>query len=229
MNDLDPDGLQSYLWWMIINNLIGSVRFNYNYDYNTGRNISITQMNYCAQVVNKHLGVFLSDAIAVPNFLKMIKPNMLNIFEDIRSIFNDMVENSDWMDKESKRALIAKSLAMKVNVGFAEFLLNQTKSDEIFKDLSFTENSLLENEYAMWRIRTNLSSMGDTDDEMPKLLPTEVNAVYYYKLNSLSKMAIFILSRTILLYSNCFHFSDCDGTFTVSILWIIWHGLGVST
>ncbi|XP_055306132.1 neprilysin-like [Sitodiplosis mosellana] len=140
----NPNGLQSFIWWMVIDNLIGSIRFNYNIYY---RNISINQSNQCAQLVNDRMGMFLGEVIAMPIFLNETKPKLLNSFEEIRSAFNELVENSDWMDQPTKRAVIEKSQAMKVNIGFAEFLLNKTKVDEYLKDFNFTNSSFLVNEH----------------------------------------------------------------------------------
>ncbi|XP_055307811.1 neprilysin-1-like [Sitodiplosis mosellana] len=182
MNKIDPNGLQSYMWWVVIDNLIGSVRFNYNIYY---RNISIHQSNHCAQLVNDRMGMFLGDAIAMPNFLNETKPKLLNSFEDIRSAFNELVENSDWMDQPTKRVVIEKSQAMKVNIGFAEFLLNKTKVDEYLKDFNFTESSLLMNEHNMWNVEKGLNTIAKNHWQVLNMMATEVNARHFYGSNSL--------------------------------------------
>lgn len=184
MNETDPNGLQSFIWWIVIDNLIGSVRFNYNIYY---RNITINQSNQCAQLVNDRMGMFLGEAIAMPNFHNETKPNLLNIFEDIRLAFNELVQNSDWMDEETKKAINTKSLAMKVNIGYAEFLRNQTKVDEYLNGLNFTENSLLTNEHTMWNIENRLKLIGKTSWDTPDMMATEVNAKNFFTLNHLSK------------------------------------------
>lgn len=140
---------------------------------------------YCAQFVNEKMGMFLGGAIAEPNFLNATKPKLLHIFEDIRTTFNELVENSDWMDGVTKRTVIEKANAMNVNIGFAEFLLNETKVDEYLEDLNLTENSLLQNVHTMRKIKDDLILVEFTDWQVPESPSTEINASYYPYLNSL--------------------------------------------
>lgn len=131
------------------------------------------------------MGMFLGGAIAEPNFLNATKPKLLRIFEDIRTTFNELVENGDWMDEVTKRAVIEKANAMNVNIGFAEFLLNETKVDEYLEDLNLVGNSLLQNLHTMRKIKVDLILIEWTDWQVPESTSTEIDATYYYYLNSL--------------------------------------------
>ena len=131
------------------------------------------------------MGTFLGDAIAIPNFYNTTRPKLLHTLGDIRTAFNELVENSDWMDETTKRAVIEKANAMKMNVGFSEFLLNKTKSDKYLKDLYLNEHSLRDNLDTMFNIQMDLYGISEWD--VLDAMPTDINAYYHLSKNSLSK------------------------------------------
>lgn len=185
MNETNPDGVQMLVWWMVLDTLFESIRSDYNIHY---RNITISKSRFCAGIVNENMGMFLSDAIEIPNFFNKTKPKLFKVFENIRSIFSELVEHSDWMDKETKRAVIEKSMAIKLNVEFGESLLNQTKIDEYLKDLDLSEDSLVNNEFKAWEMGNHLLSIRKIKREIILAMVTDVNAFYHRTLNSLSKI-----------------------------------------
>lgn len=128
------------------------------------------------------MGIFLSDVITTANFSNTIKPKLLKIVENIRTTFKDLVEKSNWMDEPTRRAMIEKSQAMKVNIGFENFLSNKTKVDEYLKSLNLSENSFAKNKNATVNMIKKLKVIGE-----PHKNPTEVNSYYYLHLNSFSK------------------------------------------
>lgn len=134
------------------------------------------------------MGTFLGDVIDISsNFHNTTRPKILHAFQDIRTAFNESVENSDWMDEATKWAVIEKANAMKINVGFPEFLLNKTKSDKYLKDLNLKENSLHDNLYKMEKIRMKMDFYSISEWDVLDGMPTDVNAYYYHSKNTLSK------------------------------------------
>lgn len=180
MNKITKNSLKSIFLWIFIDNFVESVRFIRfvnNYDFKNPE--------FCSKLVTRQMGTFLGDAIAISNFFNTTRPKLLNILGDIRTKFNELVENSDWMDEITKEAVIEKANAMKMNVGFPEFLLNKTKSDTYLKDLNLMEHSLADNLDTMQKVQEDLNSIGEWD--VLNKMPTDINAYYYPSKNTLSK------------------------------------------
>lgn len=144
---------------------------------------------YCAGILNKHMGIIISYEIAKTknDFHNTTEKKVLNILKEIRLAFNELVQNSNWMDTNTKHLVIDKSNAMKWSIGFPKWLQDDDQLNEYYNGLEFDENTFLENVHKIrkWEVNKKLKSISELEWEM---MPTEVNAYYDYEKNHLSKI-----------------------------------------
>lgn len=57
---------------------------------------------------------------------------VLEMLGDVKSVFEDLVAELDWMDAATKAATLGKARAMRSFVGFPEWLLHPDKLDEYY-------------------------------------------------------------------------------------------------
>ncbi|XP_055301165.1 endothelin-converting enzyme homolog [Sitodiplosis mosellana] len=170
-----------YIWWKIVNEMVNLIEDHYDV---SSQHLSA----HCANEVNELMGIIMSYAIAQPDFHSATKPIVQRMMDEIRSSFHDLVEKSDWLSDETKARILEKSQAMKMNVGFPEWIFNDTQTNAYFGHIKFNENSFLENIIRLRGSRMNrkLNSLTSTDDMDWGMMPTEVNAKNDYPTNTMT-------------------------------------------
>ena len=54
----------------------------------------------------------------------------MSMIDEIKTAFDGMIEENTWMDDETRSAALNKSSRMLRHIGFADWILNDTKLDE---------------------------------------------------------------------------------------------------
>ncbi|CAF1287451.1 unnamed protein product [Rotaria sordida] len=118
------------------------------------------------------------------------------MFRNIRNVFIHMINQSTWMDSESKIMTIKKIQAMKGKIGYPDYFENDDmmklkKEYEYNFNLSFMFNGLHLNQL---HSKTHFQSLHDPIDKNEWLhaLPTTMNAIYYILLNDIVIPAAFL-------------------------------------
>ncbi|CAF1324461.1 unnamed protein product [Rotaria sordida] len=118
------------------------------------------------------------------------------MFRNIRNVFIHMINQSTWMDSESKIMTIKKIQAMKGKIGYPDYFENDDmmklkKEYEYNFNLSFTFNGLHLNQL---HSKTHFQSLHDPIDknEWLHILPTTMNGHYYILLNDIIIPAAFL-------------------------------------
>ncbi|XP_021705843.1 endothelin-converting enzyme 2 isoform X2 [Aedes aegypti] len=139
----------------------------------------------CAQVVHKLMGLAVSYTIADRDFLERTKPRVEQMVTNIRTEFDQMILETDWMDAYTKYASLEKSKVMKSLIGFPEWVLDVGKLEKHYRGFQISPTHHLQNWInalealnAEWlrTWRVDNSRMWDAD-------PTEVNAYNFINRN----------------------------------------------
>lgn len=62
------------------------------------------------------------------------KNGMMDIINNVRSIFTNTLENLDWMTEEVKKSALKKMAAMTNHIAYPEELMDDSKIEEYYKD-----------------------------------------------------------------------------------------------
>ncbi|XP_022096957.1 membrane metallo-endopeptidase-like 1 [Acanthaster planci] len=101
---------------------------------------------------------------------------------NLKTAFKAMLTTNDWLAEDDKKVAAEKADAMKVNVGYPEWIKDNAKLDKHYVTLeNFTQDGYCENgvKYTRWILQKSLGSLRDpVDKETWDMGPAEVNAYY---------------------------------------------------
>lgn len=235
VHKLSLNDLELYTWWTVIEHLVGTIGYDYDYYYDCGvdcfydyehdRNKPI-QSKYCTRTVENFMGVITSYAFVKTkkDFHNSTKPKLLDMFEKIRTSFDLLLENNEWMDEKTKRSVHRKAESMIANVGFPEWLLDDDTLNDFYGNLEFDENWLLMNiiKIRLFEMDKHLQALNFTDMEWDMLAPIRVNAQNDYFTNIISMIfkRHLIFVEIVHVYfdfslTKRFHWPNCNFHFTI--------------
>lgn len=123
-------------------------------------------------------------------FHNKTKQHAIEIVENIRSSFVDMLHKVTWMDEKTKQAAIEKAKALVSHIGYPKELTNNTKLEEYYKTLEMNEDEYLLNALRLNKFRTEtmlheLYEPVDKTDWIAHATPAMTNAFYSALENSI--------------------------------------------
>lgn len=118
------------------------------------------------------------------------KQHAIEIVENIRGSFIDMLQKVDWMDQRTKNAAIAKANSLIAHIAYPEELMNDTKLEEYYKDLEMDDdqyllNALRLNQFKTRQIIEELNRPVDKNEWLTHSTPAMTNAFYSALENSI--------------------------------------------
>lgn len=81
----------------------------------------------CVDWTNKKLGMAVGALFIRDNFNSESKESALEMIHSIREAFNELLDENDWMDDETRAVAKEKANSMNERIGYPEILTNVTK------------------------------------------------------------------------------------------------------
>ncbi|KAL7648768.1 UNVERIFIED_CONTAM: hypothetical protein RMT77_000675 [Armadillidium vulgare] len=94
----------------------------------------------CVSYVNGNLGYVLGSLFVKKYYPQTSKKDSEKMIELIRESFVETIYDATWMDETTRNTAIKKVDAMVRNVGYPEYILNNTYMDYIYSQLDFNES-----------------------------------------------------------------------------------------
>ena len=66
-----------------------------------------------------------------------LKATALEMIHDIREAFNDLLEENEWMDTETRHVAEDKANSMTERIGYPEYITNDTRLEEEYQNVSW--------------------------------------------------------------------------------------------
>lgn len=201
ISKLPTSEIELFIWWNVVEELVlhtsSDIRKLHN-DY--ARKITkleggISRSEYCTGGVNKLLGMAVSHSIAEPDFLVYTRPKVVNMLNNIREAFNNLVRETTWMDDGTKCSTLEKSIAMDSLIGFPDWILEDGKLDQFYSGIECNETTHLKNmmNVVQWKMERKLRLFKTTDEFQWATTPTNVNAFHTFQSNAISKYGMIFL------------------------------------
>ncbi|XP_062556041.1 neprilysin-like [Armigeres subalbatus] len=186
--------IELFIWWTVVEELIlhttTEIR-KLHYEYYKAMIVTkgyTPRSLYCTGAVNKLMGMAVSYAITDHDFLKNTKPKVQQMLWYIRSAFERLVRDTNWMDWTTKSSTLEKSQAMRSLIGFPEWILEDGKLEQVYAPIDLSDTRHLQNMVQLielrnvkylrrWRLKNVLS--WDT-------YPTNVNAFHAFQDNAIT-------------------------------------------
>lgn len=193
--ELPAAELELYVWWTIVEEMAlhttTDIRKLHNEYAKSITNLEGTTPRslYCTSGVNQLMGLPVSYAIVEPNFLMETKPRVMVMIHNIRTAFENLVREINWMDAGTKCSTLLKSQAMKSLVGFPEWILEPGKLDEHYAGLEFNVSTHLSNmiDVLTWQMTKKLKTLNEIEEIGWATTPTNVNAFHTFQANAISE------------------------------------------
>lgn len=179
----DPNNdLELYIWWEIVEKMMSESMATTNEEKNVPRSW------YCTEMIENHMAMAATFATFHPEILPKIR-KMKDMINGTLSTFTLSTQQFDWMDNKTQRFMLAKISGVKSFVGFPEWIQTDGKLDEFYAGLNFNESTHLINlmNVLKWQMNKKLESLNSRQEfHSWPIQPTEVNASYSFKHNSIS-------------------------------------------
>lgn len=142
----------------------------------------------CVSYTNEYLGEILGKLYKEVNFKDEVKHEVEDMIINIREAFKDNVKTLTWMDEKTKRRVEEKAAAMKDQVGYPDYIYNETRFREKYKNLTILNNNLFANrlniiKFAHNRMLNKIRKKVDKT-EWP-MDPQTINAMYSFNENGM--------------------------------------------
>lgn len=204
--DTPPLIVEFHLWWTIVEDLIphttSDLRKLVN-DYlrkvTNAEGGGSSRSLYCTRGVNRIMGMAVSYAILDEDFLNNSMPRVLEMMENIRESFNDLVRQVNWMDDGTKCVTLEKSLAMRSLIGYPEWLTKEGMLDEYYSDVNLNGTTHLRNMVDLLRrnMRRMLQNWPNVTIDEWATTPTDVNAFHDFQENAISTYALILYMHVL--------------------------------
>lgn len=110
-----------------------------------GREESPPRWKNCIIEVNNHLGMAVGAMFVQKYFDEYSKNDTVQMTEDIMQSFRELLTKTEWIDNETKELAVQKLDAMKLRIGYPDFILYPQLLNERYKDLVIRPNQFFEN------------------------------------------------------------------------------------
>lgn len=136
--ETEPRLVQYYLVWRVIQ----SVGFMSTYKFREVESIFLkTQQGTqkspplkerCSDLLRNTVPSLIGRIFVDGEFSENDKLIALEIIRDVLDAFVEMVDEKDWIDEETKKRSIAKAKAMKINIGYPDWIKNDQDIERVY-------------------------------------------------------------------------------------------------
>ncbi|KPJ13992.1 Endothelin-converting enzyme 2 [Papilio machaon] len=144
----------------------------------------------CANAVNDMLGMAVAYAIAEPDFINVVKPEIQVMLKNLKGALAQLIGKTKWMDDNTKLKSYRKIIEMKTLIGFPDWLLQEGQLESYYKGIEVNKKTHLENMISIAQIEIK-AKMDDYRQPRPNLWyidPTVVNAYHVFATNTISRL-----------------------------------------
>ncbi|XP_013136144.1 PREDICTED: neprilysin-2-like [Papilio polytes] len=142
----------------------------------------------CANAVNEMLGMAVAYAIAEPDFISVVKPEIEVMLKNLKGALAHLIGETKWMDDNTKLKSYRKIIEMKTLIGFPDWLLEEGQLESYYKGVEVNKKTHLENMISIAQMEIK-AKMDDYKKPRPNLWyidPTVVNAYHVFATNTIT-------------------------------------------
>uniref|UniRef100_A0A0P6EFD4 Neutral endopeptidase n=1 Tax=Daphnia magna TaxID=35525 RepID=A0A0P6EFD4_9CRUS len=146
--------------------------------------------DWCLERVHVVMGFAIGAKYVEDSFDPQTKVDMKEMILNLKMAFSSLVEDSNWMDKETKINALEKAAAMKEYIGYPDWITNRTTLELAYHGINTKPDTHFDNFQSAKRfmVKTNLKFLRfrTNRDNLWISFPAVVNAFYYPMLNSIT-------------------------------------------
>ncbi|XP_035795572.1 neprilysin-2-like isoform X1 [Anopheles albimanus] len=138
----------------------------------------------CVEITSGSLPISVGALYIRKYFREESKRAALDMVNDIKGVFVDILKKVEWMDEVTRQSALEKVATMATHIGYPDELMNDTKIAEYYKDLEFQPESnylntiLYMNQFGTTKAFKKLRQPVNKTDWITHSRPAIVNAFY---------------------------------------------------
>jgi len=195
LNETNPRVIVNYLHWRLVlkfggetGQQIGKIAYDF-YKIYYGTSSPQPRWQWCVRKVNDYLGFAVSALFIEKSFDESSKVEAEEMIQNIQTAFSSLVDESDWMDDETKILAREKAAAMKQFLAYPDWVRNKTALEMAYDGVNTSRSEHFENVLSVLQflMHDDLGSLRmPTDRSVWITYPSIVNAYYSSRFNSIT-------------------------------------------
>lgn len=151
LDETDSRTIANYMLWRFVRHRINNLddrfveakqRF---YNAFVGREKTPPRWKTCVNQVNANMGMAVGAMFVQKYFDETSKRDTLSMAQELQATFRGIINETDWLDDRTKRLADVKLSRMTLNIGYPDFILNQTALNAQYADLHIQPGKYFEN------------------------------------------------------------------------------------
>ncbi|GIY11977.1 neprilysin-11 [Caerostris darwini] len=195
--------ISTYLGWRVLMGLMQHLPQNFTvavkeFFRDTGfAQQTSERLRTCINRINSVFEMAAAFLYVKKHFSFEVRNEVRKLVLDLSFEFENLLLNNDWMDRKTKNAALEKLRAMKVNVGFPDWITDENNLDDYYLQTSMPAmgDNVFENDIKLTEYKTGLVikslRVPPKKEEWP-VSPITINAAYNRNLNSITFPAAFL-------------------------------------
>ncbi|XP_065200179.1 neprilysin-1 isoform X2 [Planococcus citri] len=144
--------VQNYaIWRLLMNNILPHMTNGYQQACLAFKKVLLgisserNRWSQCVEWTNKRLGMAVGALFIQENFNPDSKESAVEMIRNIREAFNELLDENEWMDEETKKLAREKAEAMNERIGYPEILTQFEELDVEYQKLNVTHQHFFRN------------------------------------------------------------------------------------
>ncbi|XP_031336950.1 neprilysin-4-like isoform X2 [Photinus pyralis] len=195
IKNTSPNILLNFLWWSVFSRLAPTISEKYsalNFQFTQkilGVQMRAPKWKTCVTSVNAHFGLALSYLYVRSQPDRSYIQKVLQMLRNIKHAFEGSLDQSNWMDVETRKKMLLKLQAIRSFVGYPGWIINSTQLDHYYSKVHVIDGNLFETNLNLMdaSVRRNLENIRKGSNRNRWVATaTTVNAFYSATLNSVT-------------------------------------------
>lgn len=179
--------IANYMVWRATLSLLGTQGEKYSellrkyHKVLFGTSAEMARFRSCAGYITLNLGQCVGRMFIKDNFQVEAKTMALDMIKDLQESFNELLDDLDWMDEETKQVAKEKNDFISPKIGYPEQVMNDTYLEERYVNLTYYRDKYFENmlEDRLQRFHKSFRDLRKPYDKKKwEGTPSTVNAFY---------------------------------------------------
>lgn len=202
-NEKNSRQISIYLGWRVLTHLLHHLPLNFSialeeYYRDSGYPLQTTKRwKTCINRINSAFGMVSAFLYVKEHFSIDVRNEVRKLILDLSYQFERRLLSNDWMDRKTKNAALQKLRAMKVNIGFPDWITDESNLDDYYiqtnmptMDDDVLQNDLKLMEYTTIQVIKSLRVLPKREEWT--MSPVTINAAYSRNTNSITFPAAFL-------------------------------------
>lgn len=122
-----------------------------------GQQVEEPRWKECTDLVTSNFPIAVAASYVRKYFDQESKAVALKMVDNIKEEYDEILQNVDWMDDETRATALLKLKSIVSHIGYPDELMDDKKLIEYYKDVSVDEDNYLESVFSIYKFKASLA------------------------------------------------------------------------